>query len=71
MKIPRFELESHDSGSKIVVGNGEFVIPTWYTRRRSAQARDNISLSKDTRFPEWFARQVSDAQTERGKQPNL
>ncbi|KIM72276.1 hypothetical protein PILCRDRAFT_16290 [Piloderma croceum F 1598] len=57
LKIPGFELESHDSGSKIVVDNDVFVTPTRYARRASGEVSDNISLSNDTRFPGWFARQ--------------
>jgi hypothetical protein len=55
LKNPGFELESHDSGSKIVVGNDVFVTPTRYAWRASGEVSDNISLSNDTRFPGWFA----------------
>jgi len=57
LKIPGFELESHDSGSKIVVDNDVFVTPTRYARRAGSEVSDNIRLSNDTRFPGWFARQ--------------
>jgi len=51
LQIPGFELESHDSGSKIVIDNDEFVTPTRYARRAGGEGSDKISLSNDTRFP--------------------